>query len=250
MVRAMDEDTQRTAYADIAFDDHVRARQRAVGAGNRIDPDASEPFEFHGVDRKLIREADFFFLATVTGSGWPYVQHKGGPPGFVHVLDERTLAYPDFPGNLQYVSAGNIDRDGRVCLFFVDFPTRRRLKVFGRARAVEAADDPELMERLRAPSGAAAGSRPIRTPIERAIVVEVDDVDANCTRHIKPRWNAAAVDARIDLYRADIRDRDEKIADLEAGLAQRDSRIADLEARLADLEARPAERDSRTEGLG
>lgn len=154
------------------------------------------------MDAKLIREADVFFFSSVTGTGWPYVQHKGGPKGFVHVLDDRTLAFPDFPGNQQYVSAGNIDRDGRVCLFFVDFPTRRRLKVFGIARAVEAADAPDLIARMR--DLGPRSDREIRATIERVIVVDVAAVDANCSKHIKPRWDRDAVEERIDLYRADI----------------------------------------------
>ena len=127
-----------------------------------------------------------FFLATVTDSGWPYVQHKGGPAGFVHVLDDRTIAFADFPGNQQFVTAGNLDRDGRVCLFFVDFPTRRRIKVFGHARLVEAADDPQLVDRVR---DLGRSGREIRTRIERVVVVTITDVDANCTRHITPRWD-------------------------------------------------------------
>ena len=156
-----------------------------------------------------------FYLATVTDSGWPYVQHKGGPAGFVHVLDDRTLAFPDFPGNLQFVTAGNLDRDGRVCLFFVNFPTRRRIKVFGHARVVEAADDPGLVARVR--DLGRTSDREIRTEIERVIVVAVTDVDANCTRHIRPRWDRDDVEKRIDLYRAEIAELTARIAELEEG---------------------------------
>ena len=142
-------DTSHTTYADIAYGPHARALQAEVGADNRIVDPGTEPFVLDGRDRRQIREADMFFLATVTDSGWPYVQHKGGPAGFVHVLDDRTIAFADFPGNQQFVTAGNLDRDGRVCLFFVDFPTRRRIKVFGHARLVEAADDPQLVDLTR-----------------------------------------------------------------------------------------------------
>lgn len=206
-------DQLRTTYADIAYGPYARARQAAVGADNRIVDPGTTPFVLDGRDRRQIREADMFFLSTVTDSGWPYVQHKGGPAGFVHVLDDRTLAFPDFPGNLQFVSAGNLDRDGRVCLFFIDFPTRRRLKVFGHARAVEAVDDPDLVARMR-DLGRASG-REIRAEIERVVVVTISDVDVNCTRHIRPRWDRAAVEERIALYRADIAQLRERIAELE-----------------------------------
>ena len=206
-------DQLRTTYADIAYGPYARARQAAVGADNRIVDPGTTPFVLDGRDRRQIREADMFFLSTVTDSGWPYVQHKGGPAGFVHVLDDRTLAFPDFPGNLQFVSTGNLDRDGRVCLFFIDFPTRRRLKVFGHARAVEAVDDPDLVARMR-DLGRASG-REIRAEIERVVVVTISDVDVNCTRHIRPRWDRAAVEERIALYRADIAQLRERIAELE-----------------------------------
>lgn len=188
---------RRRTYADLAFGPRVRERQRAAGAGNRIDPPGDAPFLLDGRDRRLIREADFFLMATVTEAGWPYVQHKGGPRGFVQVRGDRTLVFPDFPGNRQFVTLGNLDADDRVCLFFVDFPTRRRLKVFGHARTADAAADPELIVGLRDVPG-----MPRR--IDRAVMVEVTDVDANCSRNITPRWDGAAVEERIDLYRRDI----------------------------------------------
>ncbi len=206
-------DTSRTTYADIAYGPHARARQAEVGADNRIVDPGTEPFVLDGRDRRQIREADMFFLATVTDSGWPYVQHKGGPAGFVHVLDDRTIAFADFPGNQQFVTAGNLDRDGRVCLFFVDFPTRRRIKVFGHARLVEAADDPQLVDRVR---DLGRSGREIRTRIERVVVVTITDVDANCTRHITPRWDRGDVEKRIDLYRADIADLRRQLGEGEA----------------------------------
>lgn len=208
--------TQRTSYADIAYGAHARARQAAVGADNKIVDPGLEPFVLDGRDRRQIREADTFFLATVTDTGWPYVQHKGGPAGFVHVLDDRTLAFPDFPGNEQFVTAGNLDRDGRVCLFFVDFPTRRRIKVFGHARIVEAGEDPALVARVR--DLGKRSDREIRTEIERVIVVDITDLDANCTRHIRPRWDRGDVEQRISLYRAEIAELKARVAELEDAL--------------------------------
>lgn len=192
---------RRSTYADLAFGPHVRARQEAVGAGNRIDPPGEDAFLFDGRDRRLIREADFFLLSTVTESGWPYLQHKGGPRGFVRIVDDRTLVFPDFPGNKQFVTLGNLDADSRVCLFFVDFPTRRRLKVFGHAQVVEAGENPELLT--------------------RSVVVQVTDVDANCPKHITPRWDGEAVEKRIDLYRRDIAELKDEVARLRRQLGER-----------------------------
>ncbi|KAB1551462.1 pyridoxamine 5'-phosphate oxidase family protein [Corynebacterium sp. 319] len=201
-------------YADIAFDDYVIARQEAIGAHNRVnDTIGGQDFEFRDGEVKLIRSAQHFFLSTVTGAGWPYVQHRGGPPGFVHVLDHKTLAFPEFQGNMQFVTAGNVDRDGRVCLFFVDYPTRYRLKVFGHARFVEAGEDPEFEERIRD-----LGDSEIRAKIERIMVITVTATDKNCSKQIKPRYTEEQIQERLDLYRADIKELKSRVAELEAQL--------------------------------
>ncbi|MGP9759273.1 pyridoxamine 5'-phosphate oxidase family protein [Corynebacterium sp. AOP12-C2-36] len=199
-------------YDDIAFDEHVRARQQARGVGNRVDTTGSGGSELDARDIKLIRQARMFMMSTVTGTGWPYVQHKGGPAGFVKVLKDGTqLMFPDFAGNRQFVTAGNLDRDGRVCLFFVDFATRSRVKVFGHARTVEASDDPELVEQVRD-----LGERRITSVIERVVIVDVEASDANCTKQITPRWTREEVEERLDLYRADIAALKDEIAELKA----------------------------------
>lgn len=189
-------------YPEIAFDDFVRARQAEVGADNRIDdPISGADFEFRSDEVKLIRGAQHFFLSTVTGSGWPYVQHRGGPEGFVRVLDSQTIAYPEFQGNLQFVTTGNVDRDGRVCLFFVDYPTRTRLKVFGHAHFAKLEDFPDWQ---------------VRQKVERVMVIRVTATDKNCTKQIKPRYTEEAIQERLDLYRADIAELKERIAELES----------------------------------
>ncbi len=217
-------------YAAIAFDEFVTARQHAAGAGNRVDASGASGSELDPRDAKLIRTSRMFFMATVTGTGWPYVQHKGGPSGFVKVSTQggrSQLMFPDFFGNRQYVSAGNLDRDDRVCLFFVDFATRSRVKVFGHARLVEADDDPELIEELRD-----LGDNRITSVVERAVIVDVAASDANCSKQITPRWTREEVEERLDLYRADI-------AELKADITERDARIAELEEELARVRARP-----------
>jgi predicted pyridoxine 5'-phosphate oxidase superfamily flavin-nucleotide-binding protein len=200
-------------YPDIAFDEFVAARQEARGVGNRVDTSGVSGAELDPRDSKLIRRSRMFMMATVTGTGWPYVQHKGGPAGFVKVsatTGGSRLMFPDFAGNRQFVTAGNLDRDSRVCLFFVDFATRSRVKVFGHARTVEAADDPDLIERLRD-----LGERRITSVIERAVIVDVTASDANCSKQITPRWTREEVEERLDLYRADIAELKARIAELE-----------------------------------
>ncbi|AWB83919.1 pyridoxamine 5'-phosphate oxidase family protein [Corynebacterium liangguodongii] len=197
-------------YEQIAYDKWVRRRQGSEAINL---PERDGPFEFDPAHLSLIRRADFFFLATVTGSGWPYVQHRGGPKGFVKQLGPTTLGWLEFVGNHQYVTTGNIDRDGRVAMFFVDFPTRMRLKVFGRARVVELDEDPQLIERLRD-----GGETRINSLATHAFVVDVTATDKNCTKRIKPRWDAEQVNERIDLYRADIRALKERVAQLEEEL--------------------------------
>lgn len=188
----------RNDYPEIAYGPAVRARQEATGVTLPVD---SGDFALQGTDLALIRRADHFFLSTATESGWPYMQHRGGPAGFVHVVDETTLAWVELPGNRQYVSTGNIDHDGRVCLFFVDYPRRTRLKVFGHARVVEPESDPDLIDRLRT-----MGEKQYTGRVERALVVNVVAADANCSKYITPRWDRGHIDRLTEVYRQQIDD--------------------------------------------
>lgn len=185
-------------YPEIAFGAAARARQKEVGV-NRLRETGE--FELDPTDIAQIRRSDHFFLSTVTESGWPYVQHRGGPTGFVHVPTPTSLAWADFPGNKQFVSTGNIDRDGRVCLFFIDYPRRARLKVFGHARVVEPHADPDLTDDLRQ-----MGEKRYSGRVERLFLVDVVAADANCSKHISPRWDRAHIDGLTELYRRQIED--------------------------------------------
>lgn len=153
----------------------------------------------------FIAAQNSFFLATASGDGQPYIQHRGGPPGFLRVLDEHTLAFADFAGNRQYLSKGNLAENPRVHLFLMDYAHRQRIKLWGTARIIE--DDPALLRSLM-PAGYKARG-------ERVFVITVTRWDANCPAHIPQLLPADAV---------------------AAALAQRDARIAALEAALA---ARP-----------
>jgi predicted pyridoxine 5'-phosphate oxidase superfamily flavin-nucleotide-binding protein len=125
---------------------------------------------------------DSFYLASVTEDGWPYMQHRGGPAGFLNVLEGKTLAFADFAGNKQYITAGNLATNNRVSLFLMDYPHQARLKIIGQARIVELGTDLALETRLRDPT------YPAR--IERIMVIDVTAHDWNCSQHITPRFTA------------------------------------------------------------
>ncbi|GAA0585266.1 pyridoxamine 5'-phosphate oxidase family protein [Caenispirillum bisanense] len=180
------------AFADITFTPSVKAAQARYGSRA-----ANEGFE-RAANRAAVltaREADFiaardgFYQATVSETGWPYVQFRGGPPGFLKVLDDRTIGYADFRGNVQYISTGNIEADGRVSLILMDYANRRRLKIWARARIVHEDEDPGLLARLEIPT--------YRARVERAVVMTVEALDWNCPQHITPRFTEAEFAARM-----------------------------------------------------
>ncbi|WP_433802087.1 pyridoxamine 5'-phosphate oxidase family protein [Actinomycetospora sp. CA-084318] len=153
-------------------------------AGGDTGPDALGP-----VETEFVTGLDGFYLGTVNADGWPYIQYKGGPPGFVHVLDEHTLALADVRGNRQYLSAGNLRTDDRVALFFMRYATRTRLKVLGRARSVRIDEAPELAARLA----------DLRTDgaVERLLVVDVEGLAWNCPQHITPRFTVEEIEQGV-----------------------------------------------------
>jgi uncharacterized protein len=176
------------AYSDIAFTPAVRAVQTRMGsrAGYaRLDDTDDRRDALTEREVEFIEAQDGFFQATVGETGWPYVQFRGGPAGFLKVLDDKTLGYADFRGNVQYISVGNLSHDDRVSIILMDFANRRRLKLFGRARIVPATDDPALVERLRVPG--------YRANVERAVLITVEGYDWNCPQHITPRYTEAEI---------------------------------------------------------
>ncbi|WP_299898164.1 pyridoxamine 5'-phosphate oxidase family protein [uncultured Ruegeria sp.] len=169
-------------FAEISFTPSVRAAQAKNGSADgyatflagSVQEDLISP-----VEASFIAQRDGFYQATVSETGWPYVQFRGGPAGFLKVLDERTLAYADFRGNRQYLSTGNLECNDRISLILMDYPNRRRLKIWGRAKLVDGADDPALMQRLSVPN--------YRGHPERAIVIKLEAMDWNCPQHIPQR---------------------------------------------------------------
>ncbi|MEG3086905.1 pyridoxamine 5'-phosphate oxidase family protein [Sphingomonas sp. PB4P5] len=200
----------RKRFFDLAFTDGVQAEQERhgsrgayaamVAAGGRAESD-----EALGPDEvDFITSRDSFYLGTVSETGWPHVQHRGGPPGFVRVLGAKTIGWADFSGNRQYVSIGNGVGNDRVALFLMDYPRRRRLKLLGRMTTTEIGDRPDLRAELEI---AGYGAR-----IEHAIMVEVEAFDWNCPQHIEPRYSSAQLEARIAPLRDEIEDLRSRLA--------------------------------------
>jgi uncharacterized protein len=172
-----------------------RKRSRAAYAA------AAWPIEISAALAEFVAAQTSIYLATASSDGQPYIQHRGGPAGFLRVLDARTLAFADFRGNRQYISTGNLAENDRVHLFLMDYEHRRRIKVWGRARVVD--DDPAFVARLM-PTGT-------RAKADQAIVVSVEAWDMNCPSHIPQRFDAEQVaealawrDARIDVLEAEV----------------------------------------------
>lgn len=178
------------AFADLAFTPAVRDMQTRMGsraAYAPLDHAADRRDRLTARESSFIEARDHFFQATVGETGWPYVQHRGGPAGFLKVLDDKTIGYADFRGNVQYVSAGNLNTDDRVSLILMDYAHRRRLKLLGRARMVDAGADPALIARLAVPGYDAM--------IERAVLITIEAYDWNCPQHITPRFTAKEIEA-------------------------------------------------------
>ena len=194
-----------TYSSDVAFTPAVKAIQTAKGSR-----DAYADVEAHGgwrteIDERLtaaLAEANSLYFATASADGQPYIQHRGGPKGFVKVLDKHTLAFADYSGNRQYITQGNLSENPKAHLFLMDYAHRRRVKIWGEARVVD--DDPALLQSLM-PRGYKA--RP-----EQVILFKIAAWDTNCPQHIPQKFGAA---------------------DVAAALATRDARIAELEAELA-----------------
>jgi hypothetical protein len=192
-------------FADIAFTPAVRELQERYGSRARYAQMQARggPDDTLGPrETEYLAQADSFYLATVGEAGWPYVQHRGGAPGFFKVLSPTQLGFADFRGNLQYVSAGNVARDDRASIIVMDYMQRRRLKLLGRLRFIAVAEaDPALVRRVELPG--------YRARVERVALFDVVAFDWNCPQHITQRFTVEQVEAAMRPLR-------ERIAELEA----------------------------------
>ena len=188
------------AFAEISFTPSVLAVQEQQGSADSyakfLHPDADRGDRIGPSEAEFISRMDGFFQATVSETGWPYVQFRGGPAGFLKVLDDTTIAYADFRGNRQYLSVGNLAENDRISLILVDYPNRRRLKVWGRARLVDARQDPELIVQLK--------DEGYRGLPERAAVISIAALDWNCPQHIPQRMTLEELEPQLKPVRDEI----------------------------------------------
>ena len=188
------------AFAEIAFTPAVRDAQQSNGSANAyskfLSPEAEPGNRIGPEEAAYIAARDSFFQATVSETGWPYVQFRGGPVGFLKVLDDQRIAYADFRGNRQYISVGNLAADDRVSLILVDYPNRRRLKVWGRAQIIDGAADPDLIDRLHDSS--------YRARPERAVIITVEALDWNCPQHIPQRFTLEELESELAPIRSEL----------------------------------------------
>lgn len=193
---------ERTHASDIAFTPTVKALQSLHGsraAYTHMEDGAGWPEQITEELANFIGTQTSMFLATANAEGQPYIQHRGGPPGFLHVIDEKTIAFADFAGNRQYITTGNLSENARAHMFLIDYAQQLRIKIWGEAHVVE--DDAEFLTKLQ-PQNYKARS-------ERAIVFTVKAWDANCKQHIPQRFDASDVAAALE-------ERDQRIQALEA----------------------------------
>lgn len=187
-------------FLDLAGSDSVRAAQEEMGAAHlwapgRVDR-PSGAFTAH--ERAFIGARDSFYMASVSKLGWPYVQYRGGPAGFLKVIDDVTLAFADFRGNRQYISVGNIDANDRVALILVDYPRRARLKILAHAERIPPGEQPDLWEQVVDPD---YRSRP-----ERILRLNLAAFDWNCPQHIVPRFTEAEIRRAVQPLHDRVRD--------------------------------------------
>ncbi len=183
----------------LAAQDHYYGRHAVVDAAPEHDPFTDE-------ERGFIEARDSFYMASITENGWPYVQHRGGQPGFLRVVSPTQLAFADYKGNRQMLTTGNLAANDRVALFLMDYRRRERLKILGHARVEDARAHPELVAQFAEPEA--------RGIVERIFFVDVLSFDWNCPKYITPRYTAAEVEAAVGPLK-------QRIAELEAELKAR-----------------------------
>jgi predicted pyridoxine 5'-phosphate oxidase superfamily flavin-nucleotide-binding protein len=178
-------------FLDIAITPSVRAAQVEMGADHIWqDFQGDREFDRFGENEAaFIADRDSFYMATVSETGWPYIQHRGGPRGFLKLVDEHTLAFADYRGNRQYISTGNLAADNRACLFLMDYPRRARLKIYVHVETLALDTDPALTELVAVPD--------YRAKLERIFRFKLANFDWNCQQHITPRFTEDQINAGV-----------------------------------------------------
>jgi predicted pyridoxine 5'-phosphate oxidase superfamily flavin-nucleotide-binding protein len=195
-------------FAEIAFTPGVKNEQELKGSRRsyaRLEQGDANPDWLGKNEAAFIAARDSFYMATVSETGWPYIQHRGGPEGFVRVIDSKTIGFADFAGNRQYISVGNLRANDRVSLFFMDYANRTRLKLLGRVRFT-GDGDAALRKLLNVPG--------YRARVEHGMIISVEGYDWNCPQHITPRFSQSQVMSLVVPLK-------ERIAELQAALVSR-----------------------------
>ena len=199
-------------FLNIASTPSVQAAQAAMGS-DRLWQNFKGDREFQEFtenESAFIADRDSFYMATVSETGWPYIQHRGGPTGFLKLVDNRTLAFADYRGNRQYISTGNLAVDDRVCLFLMDYARRARLKIYAHVETVPLGADPELTQLVTVPG--------YKAKLERIFRLRLQTFDWNCPQHITPRFTEQEVNEGVRPLR-------ERLAPLEAENAELRARL-------------------------
>lgn len=180
------------AFAKISFTPNVKRIQTEMGSRNSYQLLEQGETVLPVIDdkvRQFIEQRDSFYMATINEDGWPYLQHRGGPKGFLKVLSENTLGFADFSGNRQYLTVGNLLGNDRVCLFLMSYSERRRLKIWGRVNIIKEDDAPAQIARLEVAD--------FRAPVERGMVITIEAMDWNCSKYITPRYSQDEIDKQL-----------------------------------------------------
>jgi len=183
-------------FTKYAFTDSVKKVQSQYGTRKTYARRETSGDQTVLTDREtqFIQSRDSFYMATVGENGWPYVQFRGGPVGFLKKINDSTLAYADFRGNRQYISTGNMQATGKATLILMDYPARQRLKIWVETEIIEAETDPSLLQQLTMPD--------YKTVVERAVILSIKAFDWNCPQHITPRYTAGEIDILVDALKA------------------------------------------------
>ena len=196
-------------FFDLTFTESVKAAQKKYGSRQNYTRFENGNPDFYGLtddEKEFISQRDGFYLATVGENGQPYIQFRGGAKGFLKVLDDKTLGFADFRGNLQYISVGNLSANDKAALFLMDYASQTRLKILARVEVVDARNKPEIVENLAVPD--------YKAKIERAMILHVEAFDWNCPQHITPRYTMDEIKQMIAPMAEHISKLEEKISEL------------------------------------
>jgi uncharacterized protein len=206
------------SFGSLVFTPVVKQLQERYGSRQqyeRITRSGASHDHFTAFEVEYLAERDSFYWATIGSTGWPYVQHRGGPKGFLKVIDDHTLALADFRGNKQFISAGNLLTDNRVAMILVDYPQQARVKILGRVEVLDGEKAAAWMDRVRVPG--------YKAIIERVFVIHVEAYDWNCPQHITPRYTAEEIQGTVH-------DLEDKLRSVEAENAELRKEIKDLQS--------------------